>query len=259
MELTILGSGSRGNSAALCINGRSILIDAGFSYRSLKNRLLRGNISVESVSGILVSHEHFDHIRGLGVIARVHSVPVYTTAKTFMGFRDEIKKDTENLIRFIDKGETFELNGMKINCFPVKHDAADPVGFTFSSNGHKIGFVTDIGSITDVVIDNLKNSNVLVLEANHDKDMLWNGKYPHYLKERITGSLGHLSNTDTFQLLKCVMHEKLQVVYLSHLSKDNNSPSVAAKAVHNQLANSFNYVPEIKIAWQDEISEPYTL
>jgi phosphoribosyl 1,2-cyclic phosphodiesterase len=259
MELTILGSGSKGNAAALEMNGRSILIDAGFSYRALKNRLLHGNIPVESVSGILVSHEHFDHIRGLGVISRVHSIPVYTTKKTFMGFRDEIKKDTKNLVRFIDQGKTFELNGMKIKCFPVKHDAADPVGFTFSSNGHKIGFVTDIGSITDVVINNLKDSNVLVLEANHDKDMLWNSNYPHFLKERIGGSRGHLSNTDTFQLLKRVMHENLKAVYLSHLSKENNSPSVAKKAIHNQLAHSFNYVPEIKIAWQDGISEPYTL
>ncbi len=259
LQWTVLGSGSKGNASVLQLNGKSLLIDAGFAYRNLKKRLAIGNIPIESIAGILVTHEHYDHIRSLGVFSRIHNIPVYVTEITYRSFFDEVKRDISGSVVFIEPEKSIDIHSIQVGCFPVMHDASDPVGFTFSSNSQKIGYITDIGSITYVVVKNLKDSALLVLEANHDKDMLWNGPYPQMLKERIYGPNGHMSNNDTYKLLKQVIHDNLKAVFLSHISKENNSPTVAYKTIHGQIAETCNYVPEIILTRQNEVSEPYAL
>lgn len=259
MLLTILGSGSGGNAAVIQKNSRSILIDIGFSYRELRSRLKLNRISLESISSVFVTHEHFDHIKGLGEFSRMHPVVVYISEGTFENLFDEVKEDIKNRVRLFKTGENIKLNGITIQTFPVPHDVADPAGFTFTSDGKKIGYVTDIGSINDAVVNSLEMSSLLVIEANHDIDMLLNGKYSEYLKRRISGPHGHLSNDGALELLQRVMCKELQVVYLAHLSKENNRPELAFQTVYKPLVESYSHVPEIMIAKQDAATEPYQL
>ena len=259
MLLTILGSGSGGNATVIQKNRCSILIDAGFSYKELSRRLRLNKISLESILSVFVTHEHFDHIKGLGEFSRMHPVMVYISEGTFENLFDEVKEDIKKMVGLFKTGENIKLNGITVQTFPVPHDVADPAGFTFASDGKKIGYVTDIGSINDTVVNYLQRSSLLILEANHDIDMLLNGKYPEHLKRRISGPRGHLSNDDALELLRRVMCEELQVVYLAHLSKENNKPELAFQTVYKPLVESYSRVPEIMIAKQGSATEPYQL
>jgi len=259
MLLTILGSGSGGNATVIQKNKHSILIDAGFSYRELRRRLELSRISLESISSIFVTHGHFDHIKGLGEFSRMHRITVYINEGTFENLFDDVKEDVKESVILFKTGEKIKLNGITVQTFQIPHDVADPAGFTFTSNGKKVGYVTDIGSINDTVVSYLERSSLIILEANHDIDMLWNGKYPEYLKRRISGPRGHLSNNDALELLKCVMCKELEAVYLAHLSKENNRPELAFQTVYKTLVKSYDHVPEIIIAKQDAASEPYQL
>ncbi|KPK95602.1 hypothetical protein AMJ80_04645 [bacterium SM23_31] len=259
MLLTILGSGSGGNAAVIQKGEHSILVDIGFSYRELSRRLRLCGISPESISSVFITHEHFDHIRGMKEFSRKHSVSIYVSEGTYENLFDEVKEVVKGKVGSFKTGENIELNGMSVKTFPVLHDAADPAGFTFSSGCKKIGYVTDIGSITDTVVSCLEMSSLIVLEANHDIDMLWNGSYPEYLKQRISGPHGHLSNDNALELLQCVMCKELRGIYLAHLSKENNRPELAFQTVYKPLAGKYNYVPKILIAKQDTAAEPYRL
>ena len=259
MELTILGSGSHGNAAVLQSNGRSILIDAGFTYRTLSRRLKTGKISPESIDAVVITHEHFDHTRGLGAFTRIHRTPVFLNEGTFDSLDSEIKEDTRNSVKIFKSGELIEKDGLEIRSFPVRHDAADPVGFTFITGGKKVGYVTDIGSITGTVINHLLGASLLVLEANHDIEMLLAGNYPEQLKRRIKGPYGHLSNSGAFELLLDVMNPDLYTVCLTHLSRENNRHDVAYRTVQGALVESFSRVPKIRIASQDKVSETFSV
>lgn len=259
MRLTILGSGSSGNAAVIQKNGSSILVDSGFSYKQLNMRLKSCGISPESFSAMLITHEHVDHARGLGAFSRIHRVPVYINETTYKGLLKVTRKDIEENVKFFETGDTLDINDIEIRSFPVPHDAAEPVGFSFISENKKISYITDIGSITELVVDNLRNSSVAVIEANHDVEMLLNGMYPEYLKKRIKGPTGHLSNDDALKLIQLIRCKELKVVYLTHLSKKNNEPEIAYKKIFGPLAGSGKYVPEIRIAKQDEVSETYNL
>ncbi|MCH7782531.1 MBL fold metallo-hydrolase [candidate division KSB1 bacterium] len=259
MRLTILGSGSGGNAAVIQNNGSSILVDSGFSYKLLNSKLKICGIPPESFSAMLITHEHEDHAKGLGAFSRIHRVPVYINETTYKGLMRITRKDIDANVNFFETGDVLDINGIEIKSFPVLHDAAEPVGFSFTSGNKKISYVTDIGSITEQVVDNLKNSSVAVIEANHDVEMLLNGFYPAFLKNRIKGPTGHLSNDDALKLIQLIRCEELQVVYLTHLSKKNNKPEVAYKKIFGPLAESGKHVPEIRIANQDEVSEPYNL
>lgn len=259
MRLTILGSGSGGNSAVIQNNGSSILVDPGFSYKQLNKKLKLCGIPVESFSAILITHEHVDHVKGLGAFSRIHRVPVYINETTYKCLQRITRKDIETSVNFFETGNVLNINNIEIKSFPVPHDAAEPVGFSFTSGKKKISYVTDIGSITEKVVNNLRNSTVAVIEANHDVEMLLNGFYPEFLKKRIKGPTGHLSNDDALKLIRLIRCEELQVVYLTHLSKKNNKPEVAYKKIHGPLSDIGKHLPEIRIVNQDEISEPYDL
>ena len=237
-NLTIfpLASGSKGNSLFVSWGKNSILIDAGLSGIEIERRLNARNQSPENLTAILVTHEHSDHIRGVGILSRRYNIPVYISNNTY-------KKAASNLGKLADFqlfncGKSFKIDNMEISPFTISHDAVDPAGFTLEQNSKKIGIATDLGVATNLVKEYLKNCSFLYLESNHDPDMLINGPYPWYLKQRIKSKQGHLSNIDTKELLSELNNENLKHVTLAHLSEENNTPEKAFNAAKAGLNDS---------------------
>jgi phosphoribosyl 1,2-cyclic phosphodiesterase len=225
VSLCMLASGSKGNAIYVSDGHTAVLVDAGLSGVEIERRMQSRNLSPESLHAIVVSHEHEDHIRGVGILARRYNLPVYLTAKTFEAAKSQIKNIPHTV--FFDCGTPFNINTLSIHPFSISHDAAEPSGFTIQVNQKKIGIATDLGIVTTMVRHHLKSCNMLILEANHDPDMLFNGPYPWYLKQRVNGRTGHLSNQDSRLLLEEIQHEQLQHVILAHLSETNNTPEKA--------------------------------
>ena len=230
-----LASGSKGNSTYVSDGTTSILIDAGLSGTEIQRRLNSRNLSAEHLDAIVVSHEHSDHIQAVGVLSRRYSVPVYINRKAGNAMQ-QLGKIQQ--LRMFDCGATFPINNLIIHPFSISHDAADPVGFTIGQNGTKIGIATDLGIATSMVKEHLKNCSLLILESNHDPDMLADGPYPWPLKQRIKSRTGHLSNVDSKNLLQELQHERLEHVILAHLSETNNTPRKAYEEVAKALARS---------------------
>ena len=234
VELTILGSGSSGNSAYLETGECRLLIDAGLSGRQIRQRLLSINRAPENLNGILITHEHSDHIQGLTVLAAKLRIPVYCNRQT----RDAIvaAQQLQYDFRIFDTGSTFDLGDMAVETFGVPHDAYDPVGFMIRTAGARIGFVTDLGHATKLVIQRVRPSNVLVIEANHDVQMLENDpRRPWSLKQRILSRHGHLSNEAAATAIEEIVSAELGHVFLAHLSRDCNRPEIAHEVVSTRL------------------------
>jgi phosphoribosyl 1,2-cyclic phosphodiesterase len=224
----MLASGSKGNSIYVSDGRTAILVDAGLSGIEIERRLKSRDLCPESLDAIVVSHEHEDHIRGVGVLSRRYGLPVYVSAKTAAA--SPRLKNLKNAIAF-DCGTSFKINTLNIHPFSISHDAADPAGFTIALNQKKIGIATDLGIATAMVRHHLQSCDLLILEANHDPEMLINGPYPWHLKQRVNGRTGHLSNQDSRILLEEIQHHKLQHVILAHLSETNNTPEKALAEV----------------------------
>jgi phosphoribosyl 1,2-cyclic phosphodiesterase len=237
-ELTVcaLASGSRGNSIYVSDGATSILVDAGLSGIELQRRMQARGLSPERLDAILVSHEHTDHIAGVGVLSRRYKLPVYMTKKTRAALPSTVGKIAD--IRLFDCGRPFSIDGFRLESFAVSHDAGEPSGFTFSRNGLKVGFATDLGIATALVRERLKNCRMLILETNHDRRMLEEGPYPWPLKQRIQSRLGHLQNEAARELLAALVHDGLSHVVLAHLSQTNNTPEKAIAAVAPALNGS---------------------
>ena len=201
-------------------------------------------IDADGLDAILVSHEHGDHLQGVGVLARRHQVPVYLTPGTMGACNGQLSKGAE--CRAMEPGSAFEVGELGIHPFAVPHDAAEPVGFVFRHGGRKAGVATDVGFITALMRQHLMGCNLLVLESNHDPEMLRNGPYPWELKRRISGRSGHLSNEDAGRLLERVMHRGLEEVVLAHLSEKNNSPALARSAVEGVLSR-YRMLEKVKV------------
>jgi phosphoribosyl 1,2-cyclic phosphodiesterase len=229
LSVCILASGSKGNSIYVSDGQTSILLDAGLSGIEIERRLKVAGHCPDSIDAILVSHEHSDHIKGAGILSRRYKLPVYMSMDTQKVSR-HIMGNPAKTISF-QCGNTFQINTLTIRPFSLSHDAADPAGFTFSNGNIKIGIATDLGIATAMVKLHLKDCNALILEANHDPDMLINGPYPWPLKQRVKGKTGHLSNSDSGELVKELLHEKLTHVILAHLSETNNTPEKALNEV----------------------------
>ncbi|MBU1340956.1 MAG: MBL fold metallo-hydrolase [Proteobacteria bacterium] len=227
-----LASGSKGNSLFVSCGNQSFLIDAGLSGVETERRLNTVNIDPESLTAILITHEHSDHVKGAGILSRRFKLPVYITQKTYQACSGLGK--IEDLI-FFECGVPFKLDQILVRPFSISHDAKDPAGLTLEYNGHKIGIATDLGIATSLVKEHLKDSDILYLESNHDPDMLINGSYPWSLKQRIKGRTGHLSNMDAKMLVSELKTERLKHVILAHLSEENNCPQKAAKEVSLSL------------------------
>lgn len=240
MELCSIASGSSGNCIYVGTEKTKLLVDAGISCKRIESGLSQLDINPESIKGILVTHEHSDHISGLGVMQRRYHVPIYATAETFsaMARMKSLGRLDGSLFHIIEPDQSFEIDDIVVNPFSISHDAANPVAYTFDSDGHKIGVATDLGKYDDYIIKNLENSELLLLEANHDINMLQVGAYPYVLKRRILGDRGHLSNDNCGRLIKNLLHDKLKQIYLGHLSKENNFPDLAYETVKYELEQS---------------------
>lgn len=235
LAVCMLASGSKGNAVYLSDGVTSLLIDAGLSGIEIQRRLASKGLRPEDLDAILVSHEHADHVQGVGVLSRRFHLPVYINQGTLDAASGLGK--LPNLKAF-DCGETFRIGRLSIHPFSLSHDAKDPAGFTIGQNGKKIGLATDLGIATDMVRYHLAGCTFLILEANHDPEMLENGPYPWPLKQRIKGRTGHLSNEGSMELLTEIRHSRLEHVILAHLSEENNTPDRALQVVGQALLNS---------------------
>jgi len=233
LKLCMLASGSKGNAIYVSNGETSILLDAGLSGIEIERRMASRNISFSEISAVIVSHEHSDHIRGVGVLARKHDLPVYISEKTKRAASEQIGRiDSFSLFSC---GSEFSIDSLRIRPFSTSHDADDPAGFIIQCENQKIGIATDLGIATAMVKDHLKGCACIVLEANHDLKMLEDGPYPWPLKQRIRSRIGHLSNESSKELLMEVLHDELRHVVLAHLSEINNTPDKALCAVTGRL------------------------
>ena len=253
LSLCILASGSKGNAIYISNGNTAILVDAGLSGVEVERRLNSRNLTARSLDAVIVSHEHSDHIMGVGVLSRRYDLPVYISSRTA-----EACDRLGRLYKFreITCGQTFNINHIRIHPFSISHDAADPAGFTVESAGAKLGIATDLGIVTGMVKEHLKNCHALVLEANHDPQMLNDGPYPWPLKQRIQSRTGHLSNLNTRDLLANLQHDRLQQVILAHLSEENNRPRLALNTIEPVIAGSRT---RIEVAHQDQASRIYSI
>ena len=222
--ITSLNSGSNGNCYYVGNEQEAVLVDVGISCREVEKRMQRLGLVMQKVKAIFISHEHSDHIKGVQVLARKHRLPVYITPSTLRSGGLQLE---EELVRQFKAYEEIKIGELCITAFPKFHDAADPHSFIVSGNGINIGVFTDIGSVCKHVAENFKSCHAAFLETNYDDAMLEEGNYPFYLKKRIQGSHGHLSNHQALELFTKYKAPHLSHVLLSHLSKDNNSPQLA--------------------------------
>jgi phosphoribosyl 1,2-cyclic phosphodiesterase len=255
LRVCLLASGSKGNSLYIETDRTKILVDAGLSAREITRRLALLGVSGSEIDGIIISHEHGDHVRGAGTLARKFNLPVLIS--------NPAGRQTVELFRSVDlvefeSGCSFEFRGIFIDPFPVTHDTADPVGLVIESREGRIGIATDLGIVTRLVREKLKGCGVLVLESNHDEEMLANGPYPWHLKQRVKSRHGHLSNGDSAALFTEVMNPGLECLFLAHLSEVNNHPDVALKAFSKPLSAQTGCCPRVIVGSQQCISEEFS-
>lgn len=233
-----LGSGSSGNSYFLSTGQTSLLVDAGLSMRNLRKSLQANGFKIEDIDAVLVTHDHADHIKAVGNLANDFNKPIYATQDVHMGINRNYcvtSKVTHAHAHIINKEQTFQLGDFTITPFEVPHDSSDCVGYQIEHGGVVFVLVTDAGSVIDPIRKHIAEANYLVLESNHDEEMLMRGPYPAYLKGRIRSGRGHLSNVQCGELLANNMTEGLKHVWLCHLSEENNHPELARKTVGSIL------------------------
>lgn len=229
-----LYSGSSGNSIYIGTQKTNLLIDAGVSGTRISCALQKIGVSPESIDALLITHEHSDHIYGAGILSRRFGVPIYATEKTWQAMLPEIGKLNAESIHIIDR-KYFTLGDIDICAYPIPHDAADPTAYTFYTNNRKISVATDTGCVTEEMHENIIESDIALIESNHDEDMLINGRYPQYLKKRILSDKGHLSNLAASYFAAELALSGTKYIYLGHLSKENNYPELALSASENAL------------------------
>jgi phosphoribosyl 1,2-cyclic phosphodiesterase len=234
VHLTILGSGSAGNCAYVETGETRILIDAGFSLRQIRQRLASIGRVPENLTGILITHEHSDHVQGLGGLGGKLRIPIYCNRPTQEAIAYQLETTFD--CRLFTTGASFELGDVLVETFSVPHDAQDPVGFLLRTASGNIGFLTDLGHLTKLAVERVRSANVLVLEANHDVKLLHDClRRPWSLKQRILGRHGHLSNDSAADAAEQVMSADLHHLYLGHLSRECNKPELAHRVVSERL------------------------
>ncbi len=229
-----LGSGSSGNSALVCHGETRILVDAGLSAKQLCERLLKLEVEADSLTAILLTHEHGDHVRGLDVFCRKRQIPVYTTTHTGAVVREGLKSTVS--WHFFEAGDVFRIGEIEILSFPVPHDAIDPVGYRFGCGGSVLGVLSDVGHVTRLITERLRGVDTLFTEANYDETMLMNDiKRPWSTKQRISNRHGHLSNGQAAELVSEIAGPNLHRVVLGHLSDDCNASALAVETISASL------------------------
>lgn len=261
MRLCAIASGSSGNCVYVGHKGTHLLIDAGISGKKVEEGLAAIGVAPEELKGILITHEHSDHIQGIGVLARRYGIPLYATAETFCGMlkgRTNIGRIPEELLHEVAPEDALWFDGLVATPHSVSHDAANPVCYTFEAQGCKAALITDLGVYNEAIVSAVSDAQILYLESNHDVNMLMVGAYPYYLKQRILGERGHLSNDTAAELLCKVLHTELKYVILAHLSKENNLPELAYETVRIELQSAAEakglMMPDLFVANRDTVS-----
>ena len=235
MTVTTLASGSSGNCTLISAGETHVLVDAGISCRRIAASLGELGLCLDDLSGICITHEHSDHICGLATMTKKHRIPIYTTPGTGrqlcyrIAFLDE-------LIYEVNPGQDFRIGDLTVESFETLHDTAQPCGFALSDGEKKAAVVTDLGIVTDEVLDGIRGAELLVVECNHDVEALKSGPYPYYLKQRILGDHGHLSNEAGAALARTAAQDRAHTVILAHLSAENNTPAMALRVVETALS-----------------------
>lgn len=231
MRFCSLGSGSRGNALLVESGTTRLMLDNGFSVRQAEQRLAAKAVDPQSIDAILVTHEHADHINGVGAFARKYRITVYATPGTFASGRCGELPDA----RKIDSHSRFNIGDLEVNPFPVPHDARQPCQFVFHDGNRRLGILTDTGSSTSHIEQQLSGCDALLLECNHDSTMLANGAYPYSVKQRVAGDYGHLNNVQAGELLRCIDTSSLQHIVAAHISEKHNTPMLAQQTLCRAL------------------------
>ncbi|MGN0152406.1 MAG: MBL fold metallo-hydrolase [Wujia sp.] len=240
MKLMSIASGSSGNCIYVGSDNTSVLVDAGISRKRIGDGLRSADMDFKDIDGIIITHEHIDHTRALGVISRSYEIPIYATRDTC----EEIKKMSElgnfdtSLIQEIEPDVDFTIGDIRIEAHSIWHDAADPVCYSLYADNCKVSVATDMGDYDDYIVHHLADSDALLIEANHDVRMLQVGSYPYQLKQRILGKRGHLSNESSGRLIKSLLNDHIRAILLGHLSGENNYPELAYETVKTELAGN---------------------
>lgn len=265
MRLCSIASGSSGNCIYVGSDTTNILVDTGISGKKVEFGLNTLDLTMKDLHGIFITHEHSDHIKGLGVVARKCGVPIYATPATIRAMEESgsLGKMPEGIFHEIHGDESCFVGDLEIHPFHISHDAADPVGYRISQGNRTIGIATDMGMYNEYIVDNLSGLDALVLEANHDVNMLQVGSYPYYLKRRILGDRGHLSNETAGRLLCRLLHDNMKDIFLGHLSKENNYEALAYETVCAEVTMGDNPYKakdfRIKVAHRDQASDVVNL
>ncbi|MBQ9141393.1 MAG: MBL fold metallo-hydrolase [Lachnospiraceae bacterium] len=260
MRLCSIASGSSGNCIYVGSEATHLLVDVGISGKRTEAGLKELDICPRDLDGILITHEHADHIAGLGVLARKYELPIYATPGTIRAIREcsSVGKIDEDLFVEVRADKKLTIKDIVVNPMRISHDAAEPVAYRFSYGSQKVAVCTDLGVYNDYTVECLKGMDALLIEANHDVNMLQVGPYPYHLKQRILGERGHLSNENSGRLLSRILHDKLGTIVLGHLSKENNLPELAYEAVRMEITLGDNpYKAEdfhIQVAKRSEVS-----
>lgn len=255
LRFTVLASGSTGNATIVQSEDATVLIDAGLSAKKLEELMREREVEAKELDAIFVTHEHSDHIKGLGAFARKHELPIYANEATWEEMHKHVGAIEADKRFVMATGTAVELGGMlgrlRVQSYPISHDAAEPVGYCFYSDNCKLSLVTDLGYMSDKVKEQVIESDVLVLESNHDVDMLRVGRYPWNIKRRILSDIGHLSNEAAGEALCELLSDRTQRVYLAHLSRDHNLMDLAKLTVNNVLESNGFFFKRDEFALKD--------
>lgn len=235
LRFTVLSSGSTGNAILVANEEAMVLIDAGLSAKRIEQLLAEREVAASDLSAVFITHEHSDHIKGLGALARKHELPVYANKATWDAMERQVGEIAENNKWVLDTGGAVEIKSLAIESYAISHDAAEPVGYTFRDREEKLGLATDLGYMSDKVKERLKDCDVLILESNHDIELLRMGRYPWNVKRRILSDVGHLSNEAAAEGLYEILSSRMRRVYLAHLSRDHNMLDLARMTVSGIL------------------------
>ena len=241
LRFTILSSGSTGNATVVASDGAKILIDAGFSCKRLEQLMEEKGMSFADLDAIVVTHEHSDHVKGLGPLSRKHNLPIYANEKTWLQLDKQIGAITDENKRIMETGSSLDFGSLKVESFGISHDAAEPVAYNFYDGEEKLSVATDLGYLSSKVKEKLRDADAMILESNHDVEMLRVGSYPWNIKRRILSDLGHLSNDATGEGLTELLGGKTKRVYLAHLSRNHNMTDLARLTVSGILEQNGVY------------------
>ena len=245
LKVASLGSGSKGNATLIATDKATVMVDCGFTLKETLKRLERLEVSAHDIDAVLVTHEHQDHISGVGPLSRKFNIPVWSTRGSLLS--GKCGKLTQYSI--IEGFEAFQIGDLDILPISVPHDAREPCQYLFKASQKRLAILTDLGSYTPEIIDTLKSCHGILLECNHDEEMLWNGPYPYSLKQRVGGPLGHMSNKQAIKLLQSIISDELELLIASHISEQNNCQDLVQKSV----AEAISWPQDnVIIAGQDE-------